>query len=635
MGGSQEGFTLDASASLAKGHGDGTAVSNTNTHVGGASVDIVSGGDTTLKGAVVSGNQVTAAVGGNLNVQSVQDTTTYSAKQQSAGASISLCIPPFCYGASTGSASFSDAKISGNFASVTEQSGIKAGDGGFQVAVNGNTTLTGAVISSSQAAIDAGKNSLSTAAIKTTDLHNGDSYSANGVSLSGSVSGNLGNRGSPAAGTSQGLSTSPGIASQSGSQGSTTSSGGSAGALTITSNAAQQALTGQDAATAASALNRGVTTDQDTTHALTQAWNGQQLMTQTQAALQITSTAMPVVATAIGDYAAKMTRPVEDAQAYTALKASQVNGTASPTDLAQIAQMESKGYTLAQAQATLSDPQALADYNDWKDDGVAKIGAHAVLGWLGGGAAGATGAGLSAAATPLIAQAINQSDLPDVVKQAAIVAASAAVGASVGGTAGAATGANQAANNFLRHQQAAAMQKELAACQAKAGGCSDARGVVGVAIGVAPRKRCTDQSIQAVVAKDLIPVRWVRVAVAHDAAGGVERQRARHATGVARTVGVAQRIGHQAAVAVERAQVWAAVAPGPALGLAEGGIGQAAQDFGRHAIGTDDADVVDATRRVVAVVHLGSARVLHRLQLARGRSAGAPGVGQRERLLAA
>ncbi|MFL6698780.1 MAG: hemagglutinin repeat-containing protein [Vitreoscilla sp.] len=118
FGGSQEGFTIDASAGLAKGHGDGTAVSNTNTHVSGASVDIVSGGDTTLKGAVVSGNLVTATIGGNLAVQSVQDTTTYNAKQQSAGASISLCIPPICYGASTGSASFSDAKISGNFAST-------------------------------------------------------------------------------------------------------------------------------------------------------------------------------------------------------------------------------------------------------------------------------------------------------------------------------------------------------------------------------------------------------------------------------------------------------------------------------------------------------------------------------------
>jgi hypothetical protein len=48
-------------------------------------------------------------------------------------------------------------------------------------------------------------------------------------------------------------STSPGIASQSGSQSSTASSGVSAGALTITSDAAQQALTGQDAATAAAA----------------------------------------------------------------------------------------------------------------------------------------------------------------------------------------------------------------------------------------------------------------------------------------------------------------------------------------------------------------------------------------------
>jgi filamentous hemagglutinin len=147
---------------------------------------------------------------------------------------------PICDGVSTGSASFSDAKVKGNFASVREQSGIKAGDGGFQVAVNGNTTLTGGVISASQVAIDAGKNSLSTAAIKTTDLQNGDRYSANGVSLSGSVSGSLGDQSSPAAqqnmtdaqngaaknaSKGDGLSTSPGIASQSGSQSRTTSSG--------------------------------------------------------------------------------------------------------------------------------------------------------------------------------------------------------------------------------------------------------------------------------------------------------------------------------------------------------------------------------------------------------------------------
>ena len=445
MGGAQEGFTIDASAGMAKGHGDGTAVSNTNTHVGGASVDIVSGGDTTLKGAVVTGNLVTATIGGNLNVQSVQDTTTYNAKQQSAGASISLCIPPICYGASTGSASFSDAKISGNFASVTEQSGIKAGDGGFQVAVNGNTTLTGAVISSSQAAIDAGKNSLSTAAIKTTDLHNGDNYSANGVSLSGSVSGSLGDQSSPAAqqkmtdadkhaatGASTGLSTSPGIASQSGSQGSTTTSGVSAGALAITSDAAQQALTGQDAATAASALNRGVTTDQDTTHALTQAWNGQQLMTQTQAALQITSTAMPVVANAIGT---AMDKKAADLQA-------QASAATDPD----------------QQQALLAEA---AKYGE---GGIYRDAAHMALGGLGGGITGALSAGAAAAAAPTLNQLQDalQTQLlgagmgdnsSKTVAQLLTGGVVAAVGAATGGTVGAVTALNEDANNRQLHPQ--------------------------------------------------------------------------------------------------------------------------------------------------------------------------------------
>ena len=54
---------------------------------------------------------------------------------------MSLCIPPFCYGASSVGGSVSKSKAKGDFASVTEQSGIKAGDGGFQINVTGNTDL--------------------------------------------------------------------------------------------------------------------------------------------------------------------------------------------------------------------------------------------------------------------------------------------------------------------------------------------------------------------------------------------------------------------------------------------------------------------------------------------------------------
>jgi hypothetical protein len=44
--------------------------------------------------------QVTADVGGKLNIASLQDTSTFDAEQKSAGFTLSLCVSPFCYGAS-------------------------------------------------------------------------------------------------------------------------------------------------------------------------------------------------------------------------------------------------------------------------------------------------------------------------------------------------------------------------------------------------------------------------------------------------------------------------------------------------------------------------------------------------------
>lgn len=151
MGGTQNGFTLDVSASKGKGRADGSDLTQVNTHVSGQQIDLQSGGDTNLKGAVIKADQVTGNIGGNLNVQSLQDKSSYAAKQESAGFSASICVPPFCAGASTVSVSVSQAKAQGDFQSVTEQSGIKAGDQGFQLDVKGGTTLTGAAITSTQA----------------------------------------------------------------------------------------------------------------------------------------------------------------------------------------------------------------------------------------------------------------------------------------------------------------------------------------------------------------------------------------------------------------------------------------------------------------------------------------------------
>jgi filamentous hemagglutinin len=161
LGGTQNGFTINAAASQARGNSDGTDVTNTLSTVSARNgLTLNSGKDTKLIGATASGNSVTVNVGGDLDIQSVQDSSTFSSKESSAGVGVSLCIPPACYGASSGSVSASKGKVSDDFTSVTIQSGIQAGDGGFNINVRGNTNFTGAAITSSQLAFDENMNSL-------------------------------------------------------------------------------------------------------------------------------------------------------------------------------------------------------------------------------------------------------------------------------------------------------------------------------------------------------------------------------------------------------------------------------------------------------------------------------------------
>ena len=179
-----DGLLFNVGASGGRGKGDGSDTSWSNSRVeAGQLLTLEAGGDTTLRGALASGQQVIAKVGttgqGNLLIQSLQDTSNYSSKQQGAG--FSLSVGP---GKVSGSVSASQSKVNSDFASVAEQSGLKAGDGGFQVEVKGDTDLKGALIASTQAAVDNNKNTFSTDGTLTlTDIQNRASYSARSVSV--------------------------------------------------------------------------------------------------------------------------------------------------------------------------------------------------------------------------------------------------------------------------------------------------------------------------------------------------------------------------------------------------------------------------------------------------------------------
>ncbi len=185
------GLGFIASASSGKGNGSANSSTYTNTQVSGNTVNIDSGGDTTIKGAVVKGDQVTANVGGNLKIESLQNRSTYQEKNSQAGGSVFVGA-----GASSpvsGNVNVGQTKINSDYTSVNEQSAIRAGDGGFNVNVQGKTALTGGQITSTQAAVDNNKNSFSSAGgVTTSDLNNSASYDAKSVSVgisAGSVPG--------------------------------------------------------------------------------------------------------------------------------------------------------------------------------------------------------------------------------------------------------------------------------------------------------------------------------------------------------------------------------------------------------------------------------------------------------------
>ncbi|EKM0376132.1 hemagglutinin repeat-containing protein, partial [Cronobacter turicensis] len=185
VGQGSAGLSVFANVNAAKGKekGDGTDWTETTLDSGGK-VSLHSGQDASLIGAQVSGSQVTADIGRNLTITSLQDSNHYDSKQSSVSAGGS-----FTFGSMTGSGyvNFSQDKMHSTFKSVAEQSGIFAGKDGFDVTVGSHTQLNGGAIGS---AATADKNSLDTGTLGYSNLTNKADYkvshSGGGFSSSGS-----------------------------------------------------------------------------------------------------------------------------------------------------------------------------------------------------------------------------------------------------------------------------------------------------------------------------------------------------------------------------------------------------------------------------------------------------------------
>jgi len=184
--GMRTGGLVGWSASAYKGSENGIedTTTYTGTHVVGSNnVSIESGNDTNLIGSTISGQGVTAKVGNNLTVESLQDSRIYHETSKNKGISIS--------GANfISQPTINGVNVKGNIdsinKSVTDQSGIYAGNDGVNITVGNTTTLKGATITSKA---KPEKNKLSTKSLVMEDVHNEASYKAKKSGIAMNTSG--------------------------------------------------------------------------------------------------------------------------------------------------------------------------------------------------------------------------------------------------------------------------------------------------------------------------------------------------------------------------------------------------------------------------------------------------------------
>ncbi|MDQ5946722.1 MAG: filamentous hemagglutinin, partial [Pseudomonadota bacterium] len=341
-------------------------------------------------------------------------------KQKSLGVSVSLCIPPFCVGTSSGSVSASDSKVNSDYASVTEQSAIRAGDKGFDVDVKGDTDLKGGAITSTQQAIDDQRNRFETGGeLTTSDIENKAEYKAKSASVNVGTSLSFDGALKPG-GTSAGFG----------------KDGDKAESMTL-------------AAISDIAGNKDARTG-DKEAGIAKIFDQEKVQKEIDAQTKITQQFGQLASKAVGDYAQAKTNEAK------ALR-----------ELAKNEPDESRASQL-KAQAAEIDSQ-------WGETGTLRLAAHTVIGGLTGGASGAAGAAAGTLTAPLVADALAKAGIEGSLATAITAAASTAAGAVVGGTTGAGTALNEVTNNYLSHpeiKRKGELEKAIAECKASGKACA-------------------------------------------------------------------------------------------------------------------------------------------------------------------
>ena len=440
-----------------------------HSHVGsaGSPTVIVSGGDTNIKGAQVTGKGITVRAT-NFNIESLQDTADYRSRQQNISAQVTVG-----YGASA-SGDYSQSKINAEHRSVSEQSGLFAGDDGFDVQVGGHTRLTGGIITSGQSAEDEGKNRFQTATLTHSDIQNYSRYEGESFGLGANVAVSGKTLGQSAQNKPQdkhltsvadknGASSSVGYGSDGDSKNSTTRSGINTRNIHITDKAGQLARTGRTTKETEARIYTGIDTETADQHSgrLKNSFDKDAVAKEINLQREVTQE--------FGKNAAQTTAAVSDklgnTQSYERYQAAKTLLEAKLQNTDSEAEKAAIRTSLGQVNAYLAENQSR--YDTWKEGGIGRSILHGAAGGLTTGNLGGilAGGGTSLAAPYLDKAAEN---LGPAGKAAVNALGGAAIGYAAGGNAGtAAVGANVDWNNRQLHPDERAWIKQNAKAFAK------------------------------------------------------------------------------------------------------------------------------------------------------------------------
>ncbi|WOE76616.1 Tox-REase-5 domain-containing protein [Alterisphingorhabdus coralli] len=138
----------------------------------------------TMDGARVEADRVVVDAK-TLEITSPQDSSTFTSDARSTGVNVGY---DFADKTLSVGGSYSKTDIDGDFVSVNEQSGIFAGEGGFDINIEEKATLNGAVVAS-EASPDL--NSFRSAELEMNDLANRETFDASQMNVSASLSGGI------------------------------------------------------------------------------------------------------------------------------------------------------------------------------------------------------------------------------------------------------------------------------------------------------------------------------------------------------------------------------------------------------------------------------------------------------------